>query len=193
MSKAAAAIVVVLSVLAGCLVGIPIGYIGPKVYEGNFIPTPTATLIPTVTPTPPTVFVPSGITLEELRMQETVTVRDYVSLHLRTEEQIESEGLRPSPAKTKRTKVNLAVMNKRLQAFEGTVTAVELSNADECVIGVFSDDYPNFRNLVAVSADWCTSLGANSKVLMSGIISKIHRSESGSFLLELDDVGLSVR
>ena len=180
---------IIAAVLAGCLMGIPAGYIIPTVYEANFVPTPT------VTPTPSTIFVPVDITLEELRMKETVTVHDIASQYLRTEEQIMSEGLRPAPAKTKRIKVNLAIKGKRLQTFKGTVKNIGSLRDDVsgCVIAISGDDYPAFNCVTSISGSLCTELGINSKVLMNGKIEDVIFNEGGYISLQLADTGLSVR
>ena len=171
-------LLIVTFVSAGCLMGIPIGYVVPEVYEKNVVPTPT------VTPTPSTIFVPVDITIEELRGNETFTMQEYVSLHLATE---------PTHSVT-RDRIDKSVLNKTLEPFEATVLSINLSEVkDECVILVQSDNYPMFRCVVTASPAWCETLGINSKVLTSGTITNITSDKGHWFVCELEDAGLSVR
>jgi len=171
-------LLIVTLVSAGCLMGIPIGYIVPEVYEKNFVPTLD------VTPTPSTIFVPVDITIEELRGNETFTVQEYVSLHLSTE---------PTHSVT-RDRIDKSVLNKTLEPFEATVLSITTeSEKPKCIISVHSDNYPMFRSVATVSPAWCETLGINSKIMMSGTIAMITSDKSHWFISELEDAGLSVR
>ena len=167
-------LLIVTLVSAGCLMGIPIGYIVPEVYDKNFVPTPT------VTPTPSTIFVPVDITLEELRAKETVTAQEIASVYLSTAEQNISIQA-----------INQVLTGKKLQAFDGTIAVIYVGDSD-CAIIVDIDDYPGAGCSATISDGFCASVGINSKVIMSGTIEKV-LTGGRLFGATLTDVALSVR
>ena len=169
MGRASVAVIVLVGLLGACLVGIGIGYLAPKTFEKNFVPTPS------------TIFQPVDITIEELRAKESVTVQEYVSLQLAADEE-----------KSDTADLEDAVAYKTLEPFEGSVGSAQPVGTDECLILVFSDDFPVFRTLMSVSPDWCSSLGINSKVWVSGTIGD-PGLENRPFVLFLHEPGISVR
>ena len=172
MSKVSTWTMIVVGVLAGCLIGIPIGYIVPQVYEKNYVHTPT------ITPTPSTIFVPVDITIEELRAKDIVTVHDIASVFLAGDR----EDI---------INVRQAIIDKTLQSFNASIVTIS-TDKDACVIAVSVNDYPGGSAVAPVSSDWCVSLGINSQVVISGTIARLdYRSKM--FVVNLENVSMSVR
>ena len=157
MSKAASTIIVVLAVLGACLLGVSVGYIAPKVFEENFVPTPT------ITPTPSTIFVPVEVAFEELMMQDTITVHELAWMYLSAEEQgITIEG------------INSGVAGKKLQPFEAAVGFVQPSRyTSGCIVAAISDVFPAANGVGSLSANSCARIGIGSKVIMGGKIRNV--------------------